>query len=152
MADSSSTAESRVSVRHRARSRAPKPALAAASRHPEVAAAVAAAAAAKWERFPDVLPGFKKADADPARMALKRKADEGFLHPNNKKAKNEDASSDEEEEYPPKFLDFDWLHPVSFVPPTKLPPLQIQNSIFNSPDYLVYLSDFFCECEIVSEL
>ena len=87
------------------------------------AAAVARgpAAAAKWERFPDVLPGFKKADADPTRMALKHKADEGFLHPNNKKAKNEDALSDEEEEYPPKFLDFDWLHPVSFVPPTKLP-------------------------------
>jgi len=77
-----------------------------------VAAAVArgpaAAAAVEWERFPDVLPGFKKADTDPARMALKRKADEGFLHPNNKKAKNEDASSDEEE-YPPKFPDFDWL-------------------------------------------
>ena len=83
--------------------------------------AVAAAAAAEWEHFPDVPLGFKKADADPARMALKCKADEGFLHPNNKKAKNEDASSDEEEEYPPKFLDFDWLHPVSFVPPTKLP-------------------------------
>ena len=146
MADSSSTAESRVSARHRARSRTPKPALAAASRHPEVAAAavargpaaaVAAAAAAKWERFPDVLPGFKKADADPARMALKRKADEGFLHPNNKKAKNEDASSDEEEEYLPKFLNFDWLRPVSFVPPTKLPPLQIENSIFDSLDYSV---------------
>ena len=126
MTDSSSTVESRVSAHHRARSRAPKPALAAASRHPEtVAAAVArapaVAAAAEWERFPDVPPGFKKADADPARMALKCKADEGFLHPNNKKAKNEDASSDEEEEYPPKFLDFDWLHPVSFVPPTKLP-------------------------------
>ena len=59
--------------------------------------AAAAAAAAEWERFPDVLLGFKKAAADPARVALKRKADEGFLHPNNKKAKNEDASSDEEE-------------------------------------------------------
>ena len=152
MADSSSTAESRVSVRRRARSRAPKPALAAASRHPEVAAAVAAVAAAKWERFPDVLPGFKKADADPARMALKRKADEGFLHPNNKKAKNEDASPDEEEEYPPKFPDFDWLRPVSFVPPTKLPPLQLENTIFNSPYYSVYLSDSFCVCEIVFAL
>ena len=122
MADSSSTAESRVSAHHRARSRAPKPALAAASM--TVAAAVArgpaVAAAAEWERFPDVSPGFKKVDADPARMALKRKADEGFLHPNNKKAKNEDASSDEEE-YPPKFPNFDLLHPVSFVPPTKLP-------------------------------
>ena len=137
-------AESRVSARRRARSRAPKPALAAASRHPETVAAavargpaVAAAAAAEWERFPDVPPGFKKADADLARMALKRKADEGFLHPNNKKAKNKDASSDEEEEYPPKFPDFDWLRPVSFVPPTKLPPLQIENSIFDSPDYSV---------------
>ena len=139
MADSSSTAESRVSAHHRARSRAPKPALAAASM--TVAAAVArgpaVAAAAEWERFPDVPPGFKKADTDPVRMALKRKADEGFLHPNNKKAKNEDASSDEEEEYSPKFLDFDWLRPVSFVPPTKLPPLQIENSIFDSPDYSV---------------
>ena len=104
--------------------------------------------AAEWEHFPDVPLGFKKADADPARMALKRKADEGFLHPNNKKAKNEDASSDEEEEYPSKFLDFYWLCPVSFVPPTKLPPLQIENSIFNSPYYSVYLSDSFCECEI----
>ena len=83
--------------------------------------AVAAAPAAEWERFPDVPPGFKKADADPARMALKRKADEGFLHPNNKKAKNEDALSDKE--YPPKFSDFDGVRPVSFVPPTKLPPL-----------------------------
>ena len=61
-------------------------------------AVVAAAGAAEWERFPNVPPGFKKADADAARMALKRKADEGFLHPNNKKAKNKDASSDEEEE------------------------------------------------------
>jgi len=86
-----------------------------------VAAAVARGpVVAEWEPFPDVPPGFKKADADPARMALKRKADEGFLHSNNK-AKNEDASSDEEEEYPPKFPDFDWLRPVSFVPPTKLP-------------------------------
>ena len=152
--DSSSTAESRVSARRRARSRAPKPALAAASRRLETVAAVVARgpAVAEWEPFPDVPLGFKKADADPARMALKRKADEGFLHPNNKKAKNEDASSDEEEEYPPKFLDFYWLCPVSFVPPTKLPPLQIENSIFDSPDYSVYLSDSFCECKIVSEL
>jgi len=118
-----------------------------------VATVAAAAAAAEWERFPDVPLGFKKVDAHPARMALKRKADEGFLHPNNKKAKNEDASSDEEEEeYLPKFPDFDWLCLVSFVPPTKLPPLQIENSIFDSPDYSVYLSDSFCECEIVSEL
>ena len=130
MADSSSTAESRVSVRRRARSRAPKPALAAASRRPEtVAAAIergpvaaAAVAAAEWERFPDVLLGFKKAAADPARVALKRKADEGFLQDrNNKKAKNEDASSDEEEQYPRKWPDFDWVRPVSCVPPTKLP-------------------------------
>ena len=98
---------------------------------------VVVSAAAESERFPDVPLGFKKADADPARMALKRKADEGFLHPNNKKAKNEDASSDEEEEYPPKFPDFDWLRPVSFVPPNKLPPLQIENTIFDSPDYSV---------------
>jgi len=83
-------------------------------------------------------------------MALKCKADEGFLHPNNKKAKNEDALSDEE--YPPKFSDFDGVRPVSFVPPTKLPPLQIENSIFDSPDYSVYLSDSFCECKITSEL
>ena len=69
---------------------------AAVARGPAVAAVTAAAA--EWERFPNVPPGFKKADADAARMALKRKADEGFLHPNNKKAKNEDASSDEEEE------------------------------------------------------
>jgi len=146
MADSSSTAESRVSARHRARSRAPKPALAAASRRPETVAvavargpvvAAASVATAEWEHFPDVPSGFKKADADPARMALKRKADEGFLHPNNKKAKNEYASLDKEEEYPPKFPDFDWLHPVSFVPPTKLPPLQIENSIFDSLYYSV---------------
>jgi len=134
--DSSSVVESRVSARRRARSRAPKPALVAASRRPETVAA-AAAAAAEWERFPDVPPGFKKADADPARMALKCKADEGFLHPNNKKAKNKDASSDEEEESPPKFPNFDWLRPVSFVPPNKLPPLEIENSIFDSPDYSV---------------
>src|SRR6185312_11870469 len=109
MADSSSTAESRVSARRRARSRAPKPALVAALRRPEmVAAAVARVPAAmEWERFPDVPPGFKKADADLARMALKRKADEGFMHPNNKKAKNKDASSNEE--YPPKFPDYGWL-------------------------------------------
>ena len=37
----------------------------------------------------------RKRTLTPRRMALKRKADEGFLHPNNKKAKNEDASSDE---------------------------------------------------------
>ena len=150
-------AESRASAHRRARSRAPKPTLVEASRLPEtVAAAVArgpaAATAAEWERFPDVPTGFKKADADPAWMSLKCMADMGFLHPDNKKAKNEDASSDEEEEYPPKFPDFDWLRPVSFVPPTKLPPLQIENSIFDSPDYSVYLSDSFCVCEIVSEL
>ena len=47
MADSSSTAESRVSVRRRARSRAPKPALAAALRHPKtIAVAVARGLAA----------------------------------------------------------------------------------------------------------
>ena len=111
-------AESRASAHRRARSRAPKPTLVAASRRPETVAA----AAAEWERFPDVPPGFKKADADPARMALKRKADEGFLQDrNNKKAKNEDASSDEEEQYPRKWPDFDWVRPVSCVPPTKLP-------------------------------
>ena len=143
MDSTSSTAESRAPARLRARSRAPKPALAAATafrRAETVAVEVAGLAAlerASREAIPDVPPAFKKADADPARMALKRKADEGFLHPNNKKAKNEDASSDEEEEYPPKFPDFDWLRPVSFVPPTKLPPLQIDNSIFDSPDYSV---------------
>ena len=106
---------------------------------------------AEWEPFPDVPLGFKKAYVDPTRMALKRKADEGFLHPNNK-PKNEDASLDDEEEYPPKWPDFDWVRPVSFVPPTKLPPLQFENSIYNSPNYSVYLSDSFWVCEIVSEL
>ena len=109
MDTSSSTAESRAPARLRARSRAPKPALAAAtaSRRPEtVAAVVAGPAAAEWasrEGIPDVPPGFKKEDADPTRMALKRKADEGFLqNPNNKKAKNNEASSDEEEEEYPR--------------------------------------------------
>jgi hypothetical protein len=40
--------------------------------------AVAGPAAAEWasrEAITDVPPGFKKEDADPARMALKRKAD-----------------------------------------------------------------------------
>ena len=57
----------------------------------------------------DVLPGFRKEDADPAQMALKRKADEGFLqNPNNKEAKNNEALSDEEEEeYPRRWSDFD---------------------------------------------
>ena len=65
-------------------------------------------------------------------MALKCKADEGFLqNPNNKKAKNNEASSDEEEEdYPHRWPDFDWEGPVSIVPPTKSPPLQLENSLF----------------------
>ena len=114
MDSSSSTAESRAPARLRARSRAPKPALVAATASwwPEtVAMAVAGPAAAEWasrEAIPDVPPGFRKEDADPARMALKRKADEGFLqNPNNKKAKNNEASSDEEEEYPRRWPDFD---------------------------------------------
>ena len=90
-----------------------------------VAAGVAGPAALEWasrEAIPDVLPGFKKEDANPAWMALKRKADEGFLqNPNNKKAKNNEASSDEEEEYPRRWPDFDWERPVSIVPPTKSP-------------------------------
>ena len=95
MDSSSSTAESRAPARLRARSRAPKPALAAATafrRAETVAAEVAGLTALEWasrEAIPDVPPGFRKEDADPARMALKRKADEGFLqNPNNKKAKN----------------------------------------------------------------
>ena len=55
----------------------------------------------------------------------------------------------DEEEYPLNLPDFDWVRPVSFVSPTKLPPLQFENSIFNSADYSVYLSDSFCVCEIV---
>ena len=87
---------------------------------------------ASWEAIPDVPPGFRKEDADPARMALKRKADEGFLqNPNNKKAKNNEASSDEEED-PRRWPDFDWERPVSIVPPTKSPPLQLENSLFKS--------------------
>ena len=77
-----------------------------------VAAEVAGPAALEWasrEAIPDVPPAFKKEDADPARMALKRKADEGFLrNPNNKEAKNNEALSDEEEEeYPRRWSDFD---------------------------------------------
>jgi len=67
--------------------------------------------------------GFKKEDADPTRMASKRKADEGFLqNPNNKKDKNNEASSDEEEEeYPRRWPDFDWRRPISIVPLPNLP-------------------------------
>ena len=138
MDSSSSTAESRAPARLRARIRAPKPALAAATafrRVETVAAEVAGPVALEWalrEAIPDVPPGFRKEDADPARMALKRKADEGFLqNPNNKKAKNNEASSDEEdEEYPCRWPDFDWECPVSIVPPTKSPPLQLENSLF----------------------
>ena len=63
----------------------PKPTLAAAIafRSAEtVAAEVAGLAALEWvsrEAIPDVPLGFRKEDADPAQMALKRKADEGFL-------------------------------------------------------------------------
>jgi len=111
-------------------------AAATASRRPEtVVAVVAGPAAAEWvsrEGIPDVPPGFKKEDANPARMSLKRKADEGFLqNPNNTTAKNNEASSDEEdEEYPCRWPDFDWECPVSIVPPTKSPPLQLENSLF----------------------
>ena len=114
MDSSSSTAESRALAHLRARSRAPKPVLAAATafrRAETVAAEVAGPATlerASREAIPDVPPGFRKEDADPARMALKHKADEGFLqNPNNKKAKNNEASSDEEEEYPRRWPDFD---------------------------------------------
>ena len=101
-----------------------------------VAAEVAGLAALKWasrEAIPNVPPAFRKEDTDPARVALKRKADEGFLqNPNNKKAKNNEASSDEEEEeeYPRRWLDFDRERSVSIVPPTKFPPLQLENSLF----------------------
>ena len=89
----------------RARSWAPKPALAAAiafRRAETVAVEVAGPVALEWasrEAIPVVPPGFRKEDAEPARMALKRKADEGFLqNPNNKKARNNRALSDKEEE------------------------------------------------------
>ena len=137
MDSSSSTAESRALAHLRARSRAPKPALAAATafrRAETIAAGVAGPAALEWasrEAIPDVPPGFRKEDADPARMALKRKADEGFLqNPNKKKANNEASSDEEEEEYPRRWPDFDWERPVSIVPPTKSPPLQLENSLF----------------------
>ena len=114
MDSSSLTVESRAPARLCARSRAPKPALAAATafrRAETVAVEVAGLAAlerASREAIPDVPPGFRKEDADPTRMALKCKADEGFLqNPNNKKAKNNEASSDEEEEYPRRCPDFD---------------------------------------------
>ena len=128
MDTSSSTAESRAPARLRARSRAPKPALAAMTRRAEtVAVEVAGPAALEWasrEAIPDVPPGFRKEDTDPTRMALKRKADKGFLqNPNNKKAKKNEASSDKEEEYPRRWPNFDWERLVSIFPPTKLPPL-----------------------------
>ena len=84
MDSSSSTVESRAPARLRARNRGPKPALAAATafrRVETVAAEVAGPAALEWasrEAIPDVPPRFRKEDADPARMALKRKANEGF--------------------------------------------------------------------------
>ena len=66
-----------------------------------VVAEVAGPAALEWvsqEAIPDVPPGFRKEDADPTQMALKCKADEGFLqNHNNKKARNNGASSDAEE-------------------------------------------------------
>ena len=100
-----------------------------------VVAEVAGPAALEWasrEAIPNVPPGFKKEDANPAWMALKHKADEGFLqNPNNKKAKNNEASSDEEEvECLRRWPDFDWERPVRIVPPTKSPPLQLENSLF----------------------
>ena len=52
-----------------------------------VAAAVAGPTAVEWasrEAIPHVPLGLKKEDTDPARMALKRKADEGFLQNPNK--------------------------------------------------------------------
>ena len=114
MDSSSSMAESRAPARLRAKSRAPKPALAVVTafrRAETVAAEVAGLAALKWasrDAIPNVPPAFRKEDTDPARVALKRKADEGFLqNPNNKKAKNNEASSDEEEEYPRRWPDFD---------------------------------------------
>ena len=85
MDSSSSTAESRALACLRARSWAPKPALAAATafrRAETVAVEVAGLAAlerASREAIPHVPLGLKKEDTDPARMALKRKADEGFL-------------------------------------------------------------------------
>ena len=136
MDTSSSTTESRALARLCVRSRAPKPALAAATAFRRVeteAAEVAGPAALEWasrEAIPDVPPGFRKEDTNPARMALKRKADEGFLqNPNNKKAKNNEASSDEEED-PCRWPNFDWERPVSIVPPTKSPSLQLEDSLF----------------------
>ena len=60
----------------------------------------AAAESVSREANPDVPPGFKTKDVDPARMALMLMADEGFeQNPKNKKANSkEDTTAAEEEE------------------------------------------------------
>jgi hypothetical protein len=59
--------------------------------------------------------------ADSGRRGLKQKSGEGPQHPIAKKARTGDSSdSEESEDYPHLWPDFDWERPVSFVPFTKL--------------------------------
>jgi hypothetical protein len=59
--------------------------------------------------------------ADSGRQGPKRMSSEGPQHPITRKARTGDSSdSEESEDYPHLWPDFDWERPVSFVPFTKL--------------------------------
>jgi hypothetical protein len=59
--------------------------------------------------------------ADSGQWGLKRKSGEGPQHPITRKARTGDSSdSEESEDYPHLWPDFDWERPVSLVPSTKL--------------------------------
>jgi hypothetical protein len=59
--------------------------------------------------------------ADSGRQGLKRKSGEGPQHPIARKARTGDSSdSEESEDYPHLWPNFDWERLVSFVPSTKL--------------------------------
>jgi hypothetical protein len=58
---------------------------------------------------------------DSGPRGLKRKSSEGPQHPITRKARTGDSSdSEESEDYPHLWPDFNWERPVSFVPSTKL--------------------------------
>jgi hypothetical protein len=116
--DSSSTDGSRVFGRRRAQ----KPALAGSSRRVETVPAEAArgpwASVLAVVEEPEPVPDLP---ADSSRRGLKQKSGEGPQHPIARKARTGDSSDSEElEDYPHLWPDFNWERPVSFVPSTKL--------------------------------
>jgi hypothetical protein len=123
---SSSTVGSRVSGFRRAQ----KPALAGSSRRAETVPVEAArgpwASVPATVEEPEPVPDLPAAEevpevTDSGLQGLKQMSGEGPQHPISRKARTGDSSdSEESEDYPHLWPDFDWERSVSFVPSTKL--------------------------------